>query len=121
MDFMLTMLMRIVFPSAPEWLKDVLVATVKLVTEGVHEMRTASELKGAEKRELVARQVLLRLDEDFDGVPEWKLLDEDKKDRILEGVVELVLFLLMVGERHNLHIKPRTERRLNFLLRRFNW
>ena len=85
-----TILLRHLFGATlPAWvgtlLADVLVAGWSVVGR-----LKKSEMKGAEKRAVALASVGGFADEAFDEVPGWRDIDEEARDRIIEGLIELV-------------------------------
>jgi hypothetical protein len=58
----------------------------------------AQDKHGAEKFEIVVKEVRDLLDEGLDSIPEWDTYPEEGRDRILGGLVELAVFVHKVAE-----------------------
>lgn len=86
-------LISLLFPGAPAWVSSLLVAMVPAVIDLVEELDDLKDRPGPERLEFVVENTKKLLDEGFDDVPEWKALGEDRRDRIIAGVTELVLFV----------------------------
>ncbi len=54
---------------------------------------TAKDRPGPERFQFVVAEVSEMLDDCLDEIPEWSKLEEDQRDRILGGLVELCLFI----------------------------
>lgn len=58
------------------------------------------DIKNAEKRAVVVESLGLFIDEEFDSMPAWGSLSEERRDRILGGLVELCLWIIELEEIH---------------------
>lgn len=76
---------------AKEVVKLLLVSTLELVQDFTS--AEFKELKGADKRAFVVKQVAELVDAEFDQVPFWNNLAEDERDRLIAGVVEWALLI----------------------------
>lgn len=75
------------------------------VTELVRELRELKEdggqrVRGSEKAEAIVRTVAEMIDEEFDELPAWKNLTEERRDRMLYGLVEWVYWGIELEETH---------------------
>jgi hypothetical protein len=66
------------------------------VTDLVQQLRElkkdedGDKIPGAEKAEAIVKSVASMIDEEFDELPAWKNLSEERRDRMLYGLVEWV-------------------------------
>ena len=88
-------LIEAAMPNGPLWLGPLMGAIAQLIKETVEELTDPdyATMTGAEKLRAVVETVKNELDEGFDDIPEWNELDEPKRDRIIEGLAELTLFV----------------------------
>ena len=110
---LLALILAFLFPAAPKWVPDLIMATVEVVGEIVEDLKDHEDK--AERLHMAVVGVHLLLDEKFDDIPEWAELGEAKRDRILAGAVELVLWLSTANIAGDLNEKG--VKRLKFLLR----
>ena len=68
-------------------------ATIEMVQE-----LQASSLRGSAKFQLAVNEVGELLDAALDEIPEWTDLEEEKRDAIIGGMVELAVFISAVVE-----------------------
>ena len=92
LQLLLPILVRALAPKAPEWVLGLLIDGIPAVFEIVETLQE-TELKGPDKLELALKETAEALDEALDGVPAWKDLTEDRRDIIVEGLVELIVFI----------------------------
>lgn len=85
------------FPGAPAWIGELLAGLIPAIFELVSDLE-ALDMPGRKKAETVIKWTRETLDELLDDVPEWRDLPEEKKDRILDGLNELALFAVRVGD-----------------------
>jgi hypothetical protein len=83
--------------TLPGFLGDVLVDLAKGIQWLVGQLHK-SDLPGAQKLETAVALAREFADDYLDSIPAWKELDEDRRDRILSGLVELVLFFEHINE-----------------------
>lgn len=77
-------------------------AVVELV-KNFRDMQDES-VRGSEKAKAVVETVAEMIDDDFDEViPEWSELSEEKRDRMLYGLVEWVYWSIELSEKHGKH------------------
>jgi hypothetical protein len=77
--------------SLPGFLGDVLLDLVKGVLWLVKQLQK-SDAPGATKLDTAVALGRQFADDYLDSIPAWKELDEERRDRILTGLVELILF-----------------------------
>jgi len=92
-DLLLAPLFGFLFPRAPAWVAQLIAAALPAVVELVEELDTAKDRPGPERFQFVVAEVSEMLDDCLDEIPEWSKLEEDQRDRILGGLVELCLFI----------------------------
>ena len=83
----------LVFPAAPKWVGALVAQVLPFIIELVHDLMDDTDMSGAEKFEDVLDGVKDHLDVAFDDIPEWRDLDEDKRDLIIGGLIELAVFI----------------------------
>jgi hypothetical protein len=91
-QLLLPILVRALAPKAPEWVAGLLVDGIPAIFEIVETLQE-TDLQGAEKFELATREVADAFDEALDGVPAWGGISEKRRDLIIGGLVELVVFI----------------------------
>ena len=96
---------------------DIIPAALKLVRS----LREVDE-EGVEKRIASIEALRQFIDSECDDIPEWSALGEDRRDRILSGLIELVLWIVELEDLHGekkgrhllkhaiLHLKRRADR-----------
>ena len=99
MNALVAALIRLLLPKAPEW-ASILIAEVIPAVIDVVSVVSQSDKKGRAKRALIVKEIGDAFDEALDVVPEWSELSEDKRDLILSGLVELILFIDKVVSNH---------------------
>ena len=109
-----TGIIEALFPKAPAWLLTFLVEVIPLVFNIVEALK-ASDAEGAEKFEVAVVHVGDALDDALDGVPEWGELDEEQRDRILGGLVELALWVSKLVDKYG---KKKAKRKLKGALKK---
>ncbi len=93
LDVFIGPIVGILFPRAPAWVSRLIVAALPAVAELVEALDEAKDRSGAERFKFVVTEVSELLDDGLDEIPEWSELDEEQRDRILGGLVELCLFI----------------------------
>lgn len=83
--------------TLPGFLGDVLVDLAKGVQWLVQQLHKSDD-PGATKLDTAIELGRKFADDYLDDIPAWKELDEDRRDRIIGGLVELVLFFEHVNE-----------------------
>lgn len=89
---LIPIIVRALAPKAPEWVLGLLVDGIPAIFDIVSTLQE-TDLQGAEKFELATREVAEAFDEALDGVPAWSGISEKRRDRIIGGLVELVVFI----------------------------
>lgn len=101
----LTSVVRLIFPKAPSWIAQLISLALPATIEMVRELNDL-KLDGKLKFDMAVREISDLLDDAFDDLPEWSSLEEDQRDRIIGGMVELAVFLQglvgKVGKRETL-------------------
>lgn len=79
----------------PKVAKDIIKLILDTSLDFVEGLTSAQykHLTGEEKRKFVISQVAEVIDENFDDVPFWKRLSEERRDRLIAGVVEWALLI----------------------------
>ena len=85
-------IIKALIPSAPEWAVLLLIEGIPAVFDIVSTLKE-STLEGADKFKLASEQVGKALDDALDAVPTWKDISEKRRDIIIGGLVELVVFI----------------------------
>lgn len=91
MNGLVIFLARTLGVTLPGFLGDALVDLLKGISWLVKQLHK-SPAKGASKLDTAVALAREFADDYLDSIPAWKELDEDRRDRILSGLVELVLF-----------------------------
>ena len=81
----------------PSRVIDVLAQLIPAAIEVVRDLRRLAAT-GAEKQAAAVQVLKEFIDDYLDGLPHWEDLSEERRDRILEGLVELTLWLIEVQE-----------------------
>lgn len=79
--------LRLILPKAPQWVGVIVPPVVELV------LSLAESIDLSDPLEDVLHQALVQTDAALDELPGWRDLSEERRDTILKGVVELVLFV----------------------------
>lgn len=89
-------IVRKIAPEAPAWVASVVAKAIGNVAKVVKALDRAeyAALSPSQKRLKVVTVGRKLLDDAFDEVPTWGALSEDRRDRIVVGIAELVLFVL---------------------------
>lgn len=95
----ISLLMGLVFPAAPAWVSHAIATALPAVVDLVRELDHLRDRSGSDRRTFVVKEVGELLDSALDDVPEWAALDEEQRDRMIGGLVELALFIGRTGER----------------------
>ena len=85
-------IIKALIPSAPEWAILLLVEGIPAIFDIVATLK-ASQLAGADKFKLASEQAGEALDEALDALPTWGDISEERRDTIIGGLVELVVFI----------------------------
>ena len=95
-DVIIVFVIRKVAPKAPTWVASVAGKAVSEVAKVVSALDKDAydNLTPAQKRARAVQAGRMVLDASFDDVPAWGGLSEDRRDRIVSGIAELVLFVL---------------------------
>jgi hypothetical protein len=104
---LLPIIVRALAPKAPEWVLGLLIDGIPAIFDIVETLQE-TELAGADKFELATREVAEAFDEALDGVPAWSDITEARRDRIIGGLVELIVFIAVDAQGLR---KPRKTRR----------
>jgi hypothetical protein len=95
---------------------DIVPAAIKLIKS----LREVDE-EGTDKRIAAIEALREFIDNECDDIPEWSALGEDRRDRILSGLIELVLWVVELEDLHGdrkgrallrnaiLHLKQRSK------------
>lgn len=90
---------QLLLPGAKPWVAEFFSLAIPATIEMVQELQ-GSSLKGSAKFQLAVTEVGGLLDAALDEIPEWTDLEEDKRDLIIGGMVELAVFISdVVGDR----------------------
>lgn len=87
---------RKIAPGAPAWVAKTVAKAISEVAKVVNALDKDAydDLTPAQKRARAVRAGRAVLDKSFDDVPAWSTLSEERRDRIVTGIAELVLFVL---------------------------
>ena len=88
---------QLLIPGAKPWVAEFFSLAVPATIEMVQELQ-ASSLRGSAKFQLAVNEVGELLDAALDEIPEWTDLEEEKRDAIIGGMVELAVFISAVVE-----------------------
>ena len=88
---------QLLLPGAKPWVAEFFSLAVPATIEMVQELK-ASSLRGSAKFQLAVNEVGELLDAALDEIPEWTDLEEEKRDAIIGGMVELAVFISAVVE-----------------------
>lgn len=69
------------------------------------------DVDGPDKAEAAVRIIAEMIDEDLDDLPEWSNLSEDRRDRMIYGLVEWVYWGIDLNDKHG-------ERRTNKIFKK---
>lgn len=92
LQLLLPLIVKALAPKAPAWVQGLLIDGIPAIFEIVETLQE-TELQGAEKFDLAIREAATELDEALDGVPAWSDISEERRDAIIGGLVELVVFI----------------------------
>ena len=92
LQLLIPLIVGVLAPKAPAWVLGLLSDGIPAIFEIVETLQE-TDLVGAEKLELATRETGDALDEALDSIPAWSAIDEDRRDIIIEGLVELVVFI----------------------------
>ena len=101
----------LIFPGVGPIVADLVAAAFQLVFDLVKGLMGDDSKSGQEKFLHAMTTARASLDEDFDTLPGWSELPEEKRDLIIGGLVELCVFLVKLGA------KPEAEREARILAR----
>lgn len=88
----LSTLVRLLFPKAPEWVARFVGLALPAIFEVIDELST-TDLEGQDKFKLAVHEIAGVMDEAFDEIPRWSELSEARRDLVLGGLVELAVFM----------------------------
>lgn len=91
-ELLLPIVLKALAPKAPAWVAGLILDAVPAVFEIV-ETLGETDLEGSDKLRLAIDEVGEALDEALDGVPAWADIGEKRRDVILRGLVELIVFI----------------------------
>lgn len=85
MDFLISLIVSLIAPRAPAYVKTIISSTLPLVFELTKDITEMVQKAGLDKRDVrvIARQVRNILDETLDTIPGWSDLSEDERDHVL--------------------------------------
>ena len=92
-------LVAMLWPAAPAWVSVFVGSILPVVFEVVEELEDIDELEGSAKFDLAIKTVADAVDDAFDSIPEWSDLSERQRDRIVQGLVELAVFIQRLTEK----------------------
>lgn len=98
-ELLLAPLLRMIWPAAPPWVARLLATALPAIAQLVGELDQLKDRPGPRRAAFVVEEVRLLLDASLEGVPEWVALEEERRDRILLGLVELALLVHRVSAR----------------------
>ena len=78
---------------------DLLIEIIPAALNLIRNLR-AVDIKNQDKRKVVVESLGLFIDEELDSIPAWSSLSEERRDRILGGLVELCLWIIELEELH---------------------
>lgn len=110
------LLLRVVVPGSPAWLASVLVGAAHVLFITIRDLE-GKDLTKPQKRAVAAAAVGDLLDGALDEVPRWSHLGEQRRDRIINGLVELSLFIVREGQQDD--GERHVENRVRTLIARF--
>jgi len=97
LDAALGLILGLLFPNMEtRWLRDVLRVAFPVAIEVVRKLED-SNVSNETKFRYAAREVAEVLDVAFGALPEWKDLDALRRATIVNGLVELALFIYRVS------------------------
>jgi hypothetical protein len=91
-DLLAPLVVKALLPKAPAWVAGLIVDAVPAIVDIVETLQETG-LQGPEKFELAVREAAEAFDEALDDVPAWKDITEKRRDLIIGGLVELVVFI----------------------------
>lgn len=94
----LTLLLSLIAPNLPTTAVLWITTLVPAIVELVRGLKLGTDVSGSEKKVAAVQAVRAMIDEHLDWLPKWKKLSEARKDRILDGAVELALFIIELEE-----------------------
>lgn len=98
LDAALSVVLGLLFPKMEtRWLREVLRVALPAAVSVVKTLE-ARDIPNAQKLEGAARQIADVLDVGFGALPEWRDLDDLARARIVNGLVELALFIYRVSD-----------------------
>lgn len=92
LEFLTPLIIKTVLPKAPAWVAGLIVDAIPAIIEIVETLQETG-LQGADKFELATREVAEAFDEALDDVPAWRDISEERRDLIIGGLVELIVFI----------------------------
>ena len=108
----LSALMGLIFPKAPDWIARFVGLVIPAVFEIVDEL-SSTDLEGSAKFRLASEAIGQAIDSAFDELPAWSELSEERRDIVIAGLIELAVFIqeLASGDEEYLPVKNRTLRK----------
>lgn len=89
----ITFVFGLIFPGAPSWIAKVFATAIPAVIDAVRELQSQSA-SGKDKKSATIESVRELLDEGLDDVPGWKELGEEKRDQLIDAMIDLVYFVV---------------------------
>ena len=83
----------------PRGALDLLIEIIPAAIQLIKNLRSVV-VSGADKRSAAVETLGIFIDEELDDIPEWSSLSEDRRDRILGGLIELILWFIELEEIH---------------------
>lgn len=97
MNLAIDILLSLLFPRMEtRWLRQVLRVAIPAAVAVVRELEDR-DASNEDKFHIATAKMSVVLDTAFEGVPEWRDLDVDARERIRAGLVELALFIFRVS------------------------
>ncbi len=93
-------LLHLLWPALPAWSVSLLLQLVPFVIDLVRSLEVDKSLSGQEKLKAVLSASEKFIDERGDNLPGWHDLPEDQRDRVLRGLVEVILWVDRLGRKH---------------------
>jgi len=92
---LLSLAVSALFPKLPSGVVQVVTEVLPDVVDLVRTLSLRDDVAGADKKTAVIAAVRELLDGSLgNSIPKWKNLPEDRQDRILDGLAELVYFIV---------------------------
>lgn len=103
MDFLVSLIIGLIAPGAPVYVKAIISATLPLVfdlAKDITEMVNKSGLDRTDIRD-IAKQVRAILDESLDTLPGWSDLSEEQRDHILMSLEIITIWVADMADKDN--------------------